>query len=128
MKALSVKQPWANWIALGVKTIEVRSWATNYRGRLLICSSSSIDSNYKQKCSSLNLPMLDPRGVTLCLVDLVDVRFMQPTDWDSAFLCPTKFKKDHAYAWVLANPWPVIRNQVKGRLGLFDVDGTMFDV
>jgi len=39
MKALSVKQPWANKIASGEKTIEVRTWYTHYRGPLLIVLS-----------------------------------------------------------------------------------------
>ncbi len=39
MKALSAKQPWANLIAAGEKTIETRTWATRYRGPLLIVSS-----------------------------------------------------------------------------------------
>ena len=36
MKALSLWQPWASAITLGLKRIETRSWRTNYRGRLLI--------------------------------------------------------------------------------------------
>lgn len=36
MKALTLYQPWASLIALGVKTIETRSWATSYRGPLAI--------------------------------------------------------------------------------------------
>jgi len=36
MKALTVRQPWAHHIAQGLKTIEVRSWRTSYRGPLLI--------------------------------------------------------------------------------------------
>lgn len=36
MKALTVYQPWASLIALGVKTIETRSWKTNYTGPLAI--------------------------------------------------------------------------------------------
>lgn len=36
MKALTIRQPWASLIALGVKTIETRSWPTNYRGPVLI--------------------------------------------------------------------------------------------
>ncbi len=39
MKALSVKQPWANAIASGEKTIETRKWFADYRGPLLIVSS-----------------------------------------------------------------------------------------
>lgn len=35
-RALTVRQPWASLIALGVKTIETRSWSTAYRGPLVI--------------------------------------------------------------------------------------------
>lgn len=35
-KALTLHQPWASLIALGVKTIETRSWSTKYRGPLAI--------------------------------------------------------------------------------------------
>ena len=34
--ALSVKQPWAALLALGMKRIEVRTWKTHRRGRVLI--------------------------------------------------------------------------------------------
>jgi len=34
--ALSLKQPWATLLAHGCKTIEVRSWPTSQRGRILI--------------------------------------------------------------------------------------------
>lgn len=36
MKALSLTQPYATLVSLGAKRIETRSWATSYRGRLLI--------------------------------------------------------------------------------------------
>lgn len=36
MKALSLWQPWASAIALGLKQNETRSWATDYRGPLAI--------------------------------------------------------------------------------------------
>jgi hypothetical protein len=39
MKVLSVKNPISYLICSGVKTVENRSWKTNYRGRLLIHSS-----------------------------------------------------------------------------------------
>ncbi len=35
-KALTLHQPWASLIALGVKSIETRSWSTSYRGPLAI--------------------------------------------------------------------------------------------
>jgi ASCH domain len=36
VQALSLHQPWASLVALGVKKIETRSWSTRYRGPLLI--------------------------------------------------------------------------------------------
>ena len=36
MKAISVRQPWAALIALGVKDIENRVWRTRYRGVILV--------------------------------------------------------------------------------------------
>lgn len=39
MKLLSLYEPWSTLMALGVKKIETRSWATKYRGWLAIQSS-----------------------------------------------------------------------------------------
>lgn len=36
LKAITVYQPYASLIAVGCKTIETRSWATKYRGKLAI--------------------------------------------------------------------------------------------
>lgn len=36
MKALSLHQPWATMIAIGLKQLETRHWSTNYRGPLAI--------------------------------------------------------------------------------------------
>jgi len=41
--ALSVKQPWAALLALGAKTVEVRTWKSKRRGRLLIHASKIPD-------------------------------------------------------------------------------------
>ncbi|MDB5252702.1 MAG: hypothetical protein JWP27_1871 [Flaviaesturariibacter sp.] len=40
MKALSLLQPWATLVVMGLKTIETRSWTTGYRGPLLIHAST----------------------------------------------------------------------------------------
>lgn len=39
MKALTVWQPYAQAIALGLKKFETRSWATKYRGKIAIHAS-----------------------------------------------------------------------------------------
>src|SRR5262245_18874023 len=41
--ALSCKQPWAALIVTGVNTVEVRTWPTRRRGRLLIHASKTAD-------------------------------------------------------------------------------------
>jgi hypothetical protein len=40
MKVLSLLQPWATLVVMGVKKIETRSWRSAYRGELLIHASS----------------------------------------------------------------------------------------
>lgn len=39
MKAISLLQPWASLVVMGIKTIETRSWGTKYRGPILIHAS-----------------------------------------------------------------------------------------
>ena len=43
MKCLSLKQPFADLLALGEKTIELRKWNTKLRGEFLIHASKNID-------------------------------------------------------------------------------------
>jgi hypothetical protein len=38
-RAISLHQPWASLVALGIKRYETRSWSTKFRGKLLICSA-----------------------------------------------------------------------------------------
>ncbi len=41
MKAITIMQPWAKLIVLGVKAIETKTWSTTYRGRMLIHANST---------------------------------------------------------------------------------------
>lgn len=43
IKAITVWQPWATLIALGVKRFETRGWATKYRGSIAIHAGKRID-------------------------------------------------------------------------------------
>jgi len=42
IKAISLWQPWATLIALGIKEYETRSWHTSYRGPLAILSTKTM--------------------------------------------------------------------------------------
>lgn len=105
MKALSVKHPWCELIATGKKTIEIRSWKTDYRGPLLIVSSLK--------------PTWELSGKAVCIVDLVKIRKIRETDADAS--CCTEAYIDD-YAWILENARPCEHIPVKGRLMLYETD------
>ncbi len=104
MKAISIKQPWANMIAHGEKTIETRTWATNYRGPLLIVSSK--------------VPDIPLAGYAVAVAELVDCRPMRPEDEGAA--CCRWYPG--AVAWVLAKVRQIKPVPVRGQLRLYDVD------
>ena len=86
--ALSLKQPWASLICIGLKDVENRTWQTDYRGRLFIVASSSnvlpafeqglirqpiVDAIQREQKKG-NLPVLSalPQSAVIGYVDLVD--------------------------------------------------------
>lgn len=114
MRALSVKQPWAGWIAEGTKTIEVRTWRTNYRGAIVICASREPDWAAITPKRAKGLPL----GVALCTVRLEDCRPMTEADASAAHTSLMKGR----WAWVLGDLLNIQRPfPVTGRLGFFDV-------
>ena len=118
MKALSVRQPYARQILTGEKKIEYRSWTTDYRGPILICSSASwaVDEDEEFPRPSPEVMKRDyPRGVAVCVVDLV--RINDYCKYNRRF-CD----------WYLANPRPVKQFPVKGRLHLFDVPDELIEL
>src|ERR1700746_2671571 len=44
IKALTIRQPWAELILRGRKPYELRSWRTKYRGPLIIHAAMKIDA------------------------------------------------------------------------------------
>jgi hypothetical protein len=108
MKALSIRQPYAEWIASGEKTLEVRSWRTHYRGPLIICSSQRPDDpEYK------DLPL----GKTICKVELVDVRPMKRKDTKAA---KSSYDPD-CFVWEMKVIKRVRHKSIKGKLGIFNL-------
>lgn len=104
-KAISLKQPQANWVANGKKTIETRKWATKYGGDLVICSSQN--------------PKIEPYGKAICIVELYDIKPMQKEHEEKA--CIKVYPK--AQAWFLKNIRPINPPiPVKGQLNIFKLD------
>lgn len=117
MKALTIQQPWAGLVARGEKTVELRSWGTKHRGPMLVCAGARAWSD--EAVATLGD---GPRGVALCIVDVIDCR--PATEADRAASCAGDRigPLDGLFAWVLADPSPVAPAKVRGMPGLFSVD------
>jgi hypothetical protein len=113
MKALAIRQPWASMILSGEKTIETRTWKTNYRGPILIVASKAFASGFPK---DKNLP----QGQALCIAEIVDCIPMTK-EHEKAACCPLY---DRANSWMLENIRPIKPFPVKGQLGLFEVPFT----
>lgn len=113
-KALSLKQPWANLVVRGQKTIEVRNWTTNYRGDIVICSSQRPDKKFIYPDLSR-----EPMGYAIGIVELHDIIEMNILHEHSA-MCK---KNDGDQAWILKNPHRFkTPYPIKGKLSIFDIE------
>lgn len=77
MKALTLNDPWAQFVARGYKTIETRSWSTSYRGPLAIHSSKRFGQLFRAVRDKLWPEIGEwtewPRGAIVASCTLVDV-------------------------------------------------------
>src|SRR4051812_45223158 len=98
MRALSVRQPWAELILRGKKTIECRSRPTRIRERIWIYASRA------PVRSAAFWPVTDdaalPRGVLVGTVELVACRPLRRSDSTAACLA-IDFG---GYAWLMEDP------------------------
>lgn len=109
MKALTIMPEYAMNIALGEKTVEVRTWKTNYRGPLLITSSA-------RKRKGLIA------GYALCTVNLVDCVPLTKALCKKALMNWEPGMGDQYYAWILDENNLIIPQPVKGKLSLWECD------
>ncbi len=140
MKALTIWQPWASLKAKGIKLYETRSWATKYRGKILIHAAKKplaqvekeIGSEAARDVFGIAAEHLGaeavaslPTGAALAVGDLIDCHLI-----DAAFLSsltPEELKLGDftlgRYAWEIVNavefPDPVPQ---KGAQGLWAWD------
>jgi len=108
IKALAVHQPWADRIARGEKTIEVRTWRTQYRGPLAICATK------RPAVQGL------PSSAVVAVAELVDCRPFTPADVPASG--GVEFREG-LWTWVLGGVRPLADPPpVACRQGLFDLD------
>lgn len=109
MKALSLRPEWAMPVMSGAKTIECRSWKTDYRGDLLICSSSK------------RMPgAIDSHAV--CVVTLAKIERFCGYHLRNALM--DDYDRG-SYAWHLKNVRLIEPFKVKGKLHLYTVDDSL---
>ena len=134
MKAISIKQPWASLIVHGIKDIENRTWATKYRGKVLIHASGTwfkypnsdstlgdlftdfqwekIRENYVKNLYSILEPkaIIDrlPTSAIIGEVEIIDCVINHESIWaEKNIIFQEEEKNDEKYQifnWVLANP------------------------
>ncbi len=135
VKAISLHQPWASLIALGFKHYETRSWSTNYRGKLVICSAKKNTKqqrlDYESLASILGIDLTQnpwdslPLGQAIAFCNLTDCiemteEFIEAQS-ESEQLCghwePGRF------AWKLDDIQPLsCPIPIKGQQGLWECD------
>lgn len=123
VKALSFRQPWAELVLQGRKTLDLRTWSTRHRGPLAIYASQTVE---KEACLQHGLdPDQLTTGAVIGLVDLVGVVELDQSAYDAraAAHFSGRHFQEPLFGWELANP-RVLAAPVptRGRLLLFEVD------
>lgn len=126
MKALTLTQPWATLVAIGMKKVETRSWATPYRGPVAIHAAKGFPKSAQafaaEERALGRLPSRVPLGVVIAVVRLVDIRRTENFAMEISAL-ERRFGdySSGRWAWVLedvnlfSEPIPAI-----GHLGLWE--------
>lgn len=119
-KVISLMQPWATLLVMGIKKVETRSWATNYRGEILIHASNKIsreaadfyynNAEFQKYRAMLPEDELE-QGKIIGAVDIVNVVKAKEWKWhnrnNAEDVEREKLLGDlsgERYAWVVKNP------------------------
>lgn len=119
MKALSLKQPFAELILEGRKKIELRKWNTHFRGEFFIHASRNPDKESMKRFGFTTLPL----GFLVGKAKLTDIKIYgngEEHDNDKNLHLATDFWGNHGF--ILENPVRIEPIPFKGQLNFFDVD------
>lgn len=134
VKALSLTQPWASFVAHGLKTIETRSWGTPYRGEMAIHASKGMPGWAREFCEmervwslllGIGISSIDelPRGAIVATCRLHNCFRITEPPLSSRERLLGDFTPGR-YAWMLADVYelhpPIL---AQGHLGLWDWNG-----
>ena len=127
MKVLTIKQPWASLIMLGLKKYEFRSWKTDYRGELLIHAGKGIDKDGMERLKRY-IPENMPTEKILGKVKLIDCIKTSSEFYDKVqkenkdIYAKSVFNQDYAWQMEVIEVYdnPI---KVKGKLRLWNYEG-----
>lgn len=121
MKALSLKQPWAELVVSGRKTIELRKWNTNFRGRFLVHASSTPDVKNMKKFGFDELPL----GFIVGEAELIGIK-RYPEDGkfgeDSGKYLAINIREWGGFGFLLKNARKLEPISAKGSLNFWNCD------
>ena len=128
MKCISLKQPYADLLASGKKTIEIRKWNTNFRGPFFIHASKNVDM---ESCSDLGFDENKlTKGAIIGKAFIYDViRYATMNvflrDRHKHYFIAPDIKPNHSfkrYGFLVKDPVK-FREEIpySGKLGFFDV-------
>lgn len=119
MKVLSLKQPFAELVVSGKKTIELRKWNTKFRGNFLIHASKIPDKKAMKKFEFTELPV----GFIVGKSKLVEIKqYLNKKECErdkGKHLANSSWGK---YGFVLKNSKRITPISAKGKLNFWDFD------
>lgn len=122
MKALSIRQPWAELILQGRKTIELRTWTTAYRGPVVIHAGYFIEDT---PCRQFDIdPTTVTRGALVGIVNLVEIIQFDAESWPALRDAHLSDEKLPGFwkGWRLTHPRRLVDPLVlNGQPGVFDL-------
>jgi hypothetical protein len=122
MKAISVRQPWADLIIQGKKTLDLRTRKINYRGPIAIHASQIIEN---EACERFELnPKLLTVGAVIGVVQLVDIFEMEEARYiDNAnHHLSHRSYREGLFGWQFEEPKELPKPiMFRGRQGVFNV-------
>lgn len=130
MKVLTLREPWASLIGKKIKTIETRSWLTNYRGELYIHAGKSKVPTNNERINCLSKYLDDEPfqyGNIFLRCNLVDcvpidetyasfVKENAPINYDCGDYTPGR------YAWILEDVTHIAPKPAIGRLSIWNYE------
>jgi len=109
VRAITIRQPWAELIVRGEKDVENRSWRTHHRGPLLIHAGAQA---YRDSFAEHHVPDDAERSAIIGIVEVVDCKQERTSAWH----------QEGSWGWYLARAKRFLKPiPMKGQRGLFEV-------